>query len=66
MWDKMQLLAREFPPEAARYPFAGKPATVGEVLKAILRGEGMENDPTPIIICDCRRLPSGLICSVRS
>jgi hypothetical protein len=42
---EMQALMTADPNTIMQHPFTGKPATIGEVLKAILRGEGAEIAP---------------------
>jgi hypothetical protein len=43
---EMQALMTADPNEIMAHPFTGKPATVAEVLRAILRGEGAAVHPT--------------------
>jgi hypothetical protein len=43
---EMQALMTANPNEIMAHPFTGKPATVAEVLRAILRGEGAAVHPT--------------------
>jgi hypothetical protein len=44
---EMKVLMTTPPDTLMTHPFTGKPATVGEVLKAILRGEGAAVVPIP-------------------